>query len=232
MTLLDRLNDLQAIDIRIEDNARARQETAKRLADDSTQRAAQSAFDDATRRAHEIRAHVRALELEVNGLDDKIKSVTARLYGGKVTNPKELSGLDQDVKMLRRRLSELEDQLLGTLAEVDSAETEMTNLRAAHDKIVRARNESVARDTAALRELGTAGEELRHARAHAAAQIPAVELQRYESLRGEKKGRAVTHLKGTACALCGFTVPSGLASRARVGEELVFCSNCGRILAP
>jgi predicted nucleic acid-binding Zn-ribbon protein len=54
----------------------------------------------------------------------------------------------------------------------------------------------------------------------------------YEGLIKSKKGRAVAHIKGAACSACGFAIPSGLASRARVGEELVFCVNCERILVP
>ena len=62
------------------------------------------------------------------------------------------------------------------------------------------------------------------------ARLSEVDLQVYDSLYESKKGRAVAHVKGSSCAACGYAIPSGLASRARMGEEIVYCANCGRIL--
>ena len=57
-------------------------------------------------------------------------------------------------------------------------------------------------------------------------------LQIYDGLRRDKKGRAVAVMKGKSCSACGYEVPSGLIARVKNGTDLVYCSNCLRILLP
>ena len=50
------------------------------------------------------------LEVEADDLRAKIGAVDAKLYGGTVRNPKELSDLQADVESLKRHLGEIEDR--------------------------------------------------------------------------------------------------------------------------
>jgi predicted nucleic acid-binding Zn-ribbon protein len=232
MSRLDLLAELQAIDIRIAENSRTEREVNQRLVDDVELVTAQQAVDAAVIHANEIRARLRSLELEVNGIIDKIKTVDARLYGGLITNPKELTGLEQDELMLKRRKSEVEDQMLEAMSQQESTEAALAGHRADLERISADRSTSTARDQAALQVLKSTGDRVNRAREQLCAQIEPGDLALYESLRRDKKGRALSRMKGTACEMCGFSVPSGLASRARVGQELSLCPNCGRILVP
>jgi predicted nucleic acid-binding Zn-ribbon protein len=232
MTRLDLLRELQDIDTRIADNARTRQEISARLADDSATRAVQAEFDNAQRALHAQRAQLRALEMQADAYAEKIKGVDARLYGGTVSNPKELSGLNQDEQMLKRRKNEVEDQMLDTMAAIETAERAVNEKRAALEKTQQLRAASNARDEHALRELEKRAAELAHAREQIIQHLNADDARVYENLRREIKGRAVARIKGVSCSACGYEVPNAIASRARVGEELAFCVNCGRILVP
>ncbi|MDI7251832.1 MAG: hypothetical protein QME89_04650, partial [Actinomycetota bacterium] len=44
-----------------------------------------------------------ALEAEIQGLDQKLAREESKLYGGQVTNPKELRGLQAEVRSLKRK---------------------------------------------------------------------------------------------------------------------------------
>jgi len=150
MSRLDLLQDLQAIDMRMDDGIRTHREIETRLADESAVTSAQRDADSTQSHLATLRARLRTLELEEQSLMDKIKSVDQRLYGGRVNNPKELSGLEQDAQMLKRRQSELEDQMLQVMAETENAEADALAKRAALEKISAARGELIARDRAAL----------------------------------------------------------------------------------
>jgi predicted nucleic acid-binding Zn-ribbon protein len=230
MIHLDRLVDLQAIDIRIEENARSRREAEASLADESSLDASHAALDNSDRHANEIRARLRSLELEANGIGDQIKTVEARLYDGRTINPKELSGLEQDAEMLKRRKNEVEDRMLDAMGELETAETTHGTNRSVFDRVSAERSAVTAHARAELAELEEAAFRLRRAREQLCAQIAPTDLTIYENLRREKKGRALAHIKGSSCEACGFSLPSGLASRARFSKELEFCNNCGRIL--
>jgi predicted nucleic acid-binding Zn-ribbon protein len=232
MNRLDLLQELQAVDMRIDEHLRTRRELEDRLSDESAVAASRRESDAAQSRVTALRTRLRTLELEEQSLEDKIKSVDARLYGGRVSNPKELSGLEQDEQMLKRRQSELEDRMLELMADAESAEADASAKRAALEKISAARDESNTRDRAARAESESAEAKLNAAREQLRSQLAADDVRVYDSLRREKRGRALAQIKGANCSACGYAVPSGLASRVRVGEELVFCTNCGRILVP
>ncbi len=232
MNRLDLLTELYAIDMRIDGSSRAQRQAEAHLADDAEVVAAQQAVDVTTQQVHELRARLRSLELEVDGLGDKIKGVDTRLYDGRVSSPKELRGLEQDEVMLKRRKSEVEDRMLELMAQLETAEAALTAQRTTLDRISADRSASTARDRNAIEELGSEADKLKHAREQLSAQIAPGDLATYESLRRDKKGRALARMKGAACEACGYALPSGLASRVRMGQELSFCVNCGRILIP
>lgn len=232
MSRLDQLADLQAIDIRIDEQARARREAEALLANNSALVSFHQTLAETTAHAKEIRARLTSLELEANGIEEHIKTVESRLYDGRTSNPKELSGLEQDSVMLKRRKSEVEDRMLEAMAELETVEMAERSGRQALEQAAGARSGAVTRATVAIESIDATTAKLRDSRQHISTLLVPADLAIYENLRTEKKGRAVAHIKGSSCEMCGFSIPSGVASRARVSQELEFCSNCGRILIP
>ncbi len=231
MNRLELLNALQLIDIRIEENRRATPETQARLANDSALVAARNDLDVFKRQTGDQRARLRMLELEADGIGERIKELDARLYGGRVSNPKELDGLQHEELMLKRQKSEIEDRMLELMAEIETAEVQVKAKSSAFDKITAERTAAMAHDQAQLTELASGLEKLTAQREQLRTQIAPADLQVYDDLARAKKGRPVATIKGVSCSACGFQVPSGVASRTKMGE-LAFCTNCGRILVP
>ena len=226
------LLELQNLDTRIEENRQARTKLQKHLSDDSALAAAKTAFEAAAQEEEGLRARLRSLELEVKGVEEQIRGVDRQLYGGKVTNAKELSGLERDEAMLKRNKGEIEDRMLVVMEQLETAHEQAAARRAAVDRATSARGSETVRDMEQLRQLEAAGAGLESERSALRPQISPADLQMYDGLYQAKKGRAVALIKGASCAACGVSVPSGVASRARVGDELTYCVNCGRILVP
>jgi predicted nucleic acid-binding Zn-ribbon protein len=232
MSTISLLVELQNMDMRSDENAHVRATLQKSLADSSKLDAARAEMETTDAQSAALQAKLRALELETGGLTDKLKQVNEKLYSGRVTNPKELAGLSQDQEMLARRKSELEDRALTLMEQIEKAENVAEAKRAAHEKIAAQVNAQRDRDRAVLRDLDAADAELAQKRATVRAQIDAAALRVYDNLRVTKKGRAVALIKNGSCSVCGYAIPSGLISRVKAGNELVFCTNCERILAP
>lgn len=232
MNQITLLVELQNLDTRIDDNAAPRTQLEKKLADASAVELARAAVQDANQHATELQGTLRGLELEARGLEDKLKQVNARLYDGRITNPKELDGLNRDQEMLAKQKRELEDRELALMEQVEASENVVKDKRAAHEKISAQTSSENERARTALHELETTSAGLTQKRDALRAQLPPATLVLYDDLRRTKKGRAVALLKGSNCSGCGNEVPSGLLSRVKHGDELVFCVNCGRILAP
>ena len=80
-------------------------------------------------------------------------------------------------------------------------------------------------------DLNAATADLTGKRQAIVAQLDPELVRTYDVLRKSKKGRAVAPIKGTSCSLCGHEIPIGLLPR-QAGNEVMFCSNCERILLP
>ncbi|HZQ06272.1 MAG TPA: C4-type zinc ribbon domain-containing protein [Anaerolineae bacterium] len=223
--------ELQNLDMRIDEHANVRASLQTKLQDASAVNVARVDLESSDERANELKAKLRSLELETSGLTDKLKQVNERLYSGRITNAKELAGLNQDEKMLERRKSELEDVELGLMEQIEASENALKSKRAEYEKVLAQSNAQADHARAALRDLDAADADLSRKRDALRGQLSAETLRVYDELRRTKKGRAVAQIKSSSCSACGNQVPSGLISRAALGDELVFCVNCGRILA-
>jgi predicted nucleic acid-binding Zn-ribbon protein len=171
----------------------------------------------------------RDLELEIQGLSDKISRSEQRLYGGAVKNPKELTELQAEVAALRRRRKNLEDDLLEAMIEREEAE-------ATHDRAQEHLNETQTQWSAQQADLLGERErlqerlaEIEQARAELLPSIEAGDLVTYQSLRRRKGGLAVAQVRDGACGVCGVAVSPSLEWQLRQ-EGLGYCSNCERII--
>ncbi|MCX7841338.1 MAG: C4-type zinc ribbon domain-containing protein [Anaerolineae bacterium] len=232
MNLLSLLWQLQTTDTELDEKAKRLQQIDTALADTPNLDAARAAHADAQKRLAHLRAQLHDGELQALALDAKIKSIEERLYSGRVTNPKELDGMEKDLQMHKRQRNALDDKLLALMEAVEQAHARADETARAleHIETTRARElEQLARERdaliARLAELNTAREETR---ARLAAHADALRL--YDQLRQTKAGRAVVQLKRDACGACGFAIPTALIQRVREGNVLVLCSGCGRIL--
>ncbi len=230
MSRVSTLLHLQTIDQELDEKTKRLGQIQARLASDPALAAARADLESSERQLGDLRGRLRDRELEAKTADSRIKDMERRLYGGHVTNPKELEGLEKELQMLKRQRSALDDQLLELMEGVDQAQTQ-TN----------------ARGSALVQSEGARAEDLNQLNREQetlTAQVAAITSDRdqirasldedarrvYDQLR-RRLGRAVAQIRRDSCSVCGVSVPTGLIQRARTGAEIVYCSGCGRILA-
>ncbi|WP_420645145.1 zinc ribbon domain-containing protein [Candidatus Leptofilum sp.] len=170
------------------------------------------------------------LTLEVGSVTTKAKNSENRLYSGKVTNPKELSDLQQEVESLGRRKALLEDEVLEALVMVEDAQAEKT---AADDELETAVADWEKQSThlkAEQNELALSLHKLMQSRKGKAAAVDAPALNEYEQLRKGRHGLAVAALRINVCQGCRTSVSANKVKEANEGRK-VYCGGCGRLLA-
>ncbi len=222
---------LQVIDQELDDKTRRARQVDDALANDPKVVDARGALEAEQKKLAESRAALKDRELDASGLDAKIKELDARLYGGHVTNPKELDGLEKDLKMHKRNRSDLDDKLLTLMDSVDQAQRRAEEKALTLKKIEEARAGDLQHLAREKESLAKRLAELDAEREQTRAALDADALRQYDHLRRTKAGRAVAQIKNSSCSICGVAVPSGLLNRVRAGDEIVLCSSCGRILA-
>jgi uncharacterized protein len=185
-------------------------------------------------RAESDLAHCRAVQTELEAAQKavagKLGRAEARLYGGEVRNPKELEDLQLDVAQLRRQLSQAEDNLLEALICVETATQAQTEQAALLERLTaeHIRKHAALRAEHAQIKAKLAAELTQQAAARQA--VPAALLSTYDNLRPRRGGRAVAKLDGEECSACLVAASPFTLEAARFGDELVYCSNCGRLL--
>src|SRR5215472_8434537 len=129
---LEPLWHLQQTDLRLA-GARAQRVA---LDDGSTLRseadAARAAAGAAATRLRECQATLRDHELRLESTEAKQKKIEADLYGGRISNPKELASLQEDLASLGRMRDHLEDHALALLDQVDAFKKEAASAETAY----------------------------------------------------------------------------------------------------
>lgn len=223
---------LQMLDQEIADKTKRARQVDDALASDPAVVAAQTELDAEQKKLDALHRTMRDRELEAKGLDQKIKELNERVYSGRITNPKELDGYAKDLEMHKRNRSTLDDKLLELMEAIDQAQKRVDEKANALKQIQAKRAGDLEHLTHEQHALANRLSELGAEREKTRAALSADLLRTYDQLYRTKAGRAVTQLKHNACGVCGMSVPTGLVNRLRTGEEIIFCSSCGRILAP
>ena len=231
MSRISTLWHLQTIDQEIDDKTKRARAADEALSNDPKVVTARAALETAQKKLAEARGSLRDRELDAAGLDAKIEELEERLYSGRVSNPKELDGLEKDLQMHKRRRSEMDDALLTLMDAAEDALKQVEEKTLTLKKTEETRAGDVAHLVREKETLAKRLDELDGLRDQARAALDADALRQYDNLRRTKAGRAVSQVKSASCGTCGVAVPTGLLNRVRTGDEIVLCSSCGRILA-
>lgn len=164
-----------------------------------------------------------AIAIKRSRLEQQLKTVIA---------PREAEALMHEIALLNAQRSDLDDEELAAMDSLSEAEADLAE---------NAAKESLVRDAAAV-----AAERAAAARAASEADIAASTivrealrsefdaemLGRYDSMRLAHNGVAVAKLNGLRCEGCHLDLSRGEVDEMKRApiDELVECSNCGRLL--
>jgi hypothetical protein len=224
------LYELQQVDLEIQGVSGRLKEIAATLGENAELKRARKMATDAQAVLAKCRAEMHDLDLEVSSLSEKIETNESRLYSGRVTNPKELANLEEELASLKRWREKREEDLLEAMLATEEAEATLSDAQAILTQVSEtwgAEQGDLADEQATLQ---ARLEELGDRRQSLIAVVGPEDVATYERLRQRKAGRAVAAVKDGVCEGCRMNPPSSQVQHARSGSELVFCNNCGRIL--
>jgi uncharacterized protein len=228
MAITKQLYELQELDIEFE-------QTEQSLSLKTGQLGKREALDNAQSRLVSERQHLEKLkherhdaEWEVDDLLNKIAAAEQQLYGGRITNPKELSSLQHEINAMKARSDQLENKALEIIEQAETAEKSVAAASAEYEKLEGEwlRQQQQLTDEIGLLKKNLA--DLTEKRRQLVEQIepPAVEL--YEKIRQQKK-QAVAKVEQGICRACRISLSASALQKARSGQP-VLCGSCGRIL--
>lgn len=173
----------------------------------------------------------RKLELELKSCQEHIGAEEKKLYGGTVTNPRELGQIEQKVAEYKHATGKLEDEIL-QLMEQD--ETLGKQIRVLQKKKAACEQELAALKTAASQKLGEiriAMMEVESELSEVMPQVPEEWLARYHKIAASHHGIGIAQVKAGNCGACHVSLSDMLLQKVKRGDDMIVCcENCGRML--
>lgn len=184
----------------------------------------------ATKQHDEVAREQDKLEGEIGIAEEKINREEQRLFGGGVSNPKELGALQAEVAMLKRKKSEVEDQLLEVMVQKEDASATLDRLRGEQTELSGTADNLTKRVADLIAEIDAEIADHETKRTAAVTPIPTELVDLYEKIREQKAGVGAAALEAGTCQGCHTKLPNKEVERIRAEGGLQRCDNCRRIL--
>jgi predicted nucleic acid-binding Zn-ribbon protein len=175
-----------------------------------------------------VHAEQTDLQLQLKTLRDKVQRVNKEIYGGAITNSREVEALQKDLVATEAQIVRSEASLADRSTELQPIEARLAEIRkeleGRRKQFEGARKEGIA----ARKQMETRYSELNAMRPEVAKLVNPSLIARYEGIRN-RHGTGMSKIKGQNCSGCG-TVQSEKIILSTQEERLTTCSECGRIL--
>ena len=230
MTTAKQLLSLQELDLALDriqgDTDKAELELSSGIGVDQVE----SQLQEETERLQEAQTQHRIQQLETESQRERSARLDEQLYGGNVTNPRDLETLQQEASNVRTFLEQQDAKLseLTTTAEESQNRMDELNKELAASKAAWKKRHTQLQ--AEIDRWASERETIADDRENLAVTLDPVTVQHYESLRKAKRGLAVAKVERGLCQACRMSLPTHQQQRVRMARETVLCSSCGRML--
>jgi predicted nucleic acid-binding Zn-ribbon protein len=235
---LERLLDLQELDLELDRLAHrrahlpARAELA-RLREQVARLDSERASVD--KRRSGLANRQAELERSIEEATERIHTIEKRLYHSDTAYAfRDQQAMAEEVKALERRRSELEDQEIEVMEELEPIDKEMAAIEARRSELVATGGGQMEVLGRGEREIDAEVAQQAAQRAPIVADVPEKLESEYERLRTKFGGVGVARLVKGSCSGCHLVLPATELDRIRhAGHEALFhCDQCGRLLVP
>ena len=230
MTTAKQLYDLQELDLALSEYQSRLLSIDTELADKSKVAALGAEIESLNSSLGELQAGREELEPPHRKIQEQIQEEEAKLYGGSITNIRELEAIGNETAALKEQFQVLDEQLLASMELMEASQERVRTLKEELARAKKQRQSAHSKLTGEKTRLTDMVKDVETQRIGMAANIQATDLRRYETLRLSKGGLAIAKVERGLCRGCLMALPTHQLQRARTGRETVLCSTCGRIL--
>ena len=181
-------------------------------------------------RLQEVELLQRENQIDIEARRERTEALETQLYDGSMVNARDLEALQHEAASVRHLLEQDEAMSLELSIQVEESRSrcgelneQLSETRARWDVQQVELNQRIS-------ELRAEQGEYEKQRELLAARFDPATLQRYETLRKSKGGRAVAKVERDLCQGCRMSLPTQLRQRVKSGRQAVNCSSCGRML--
>jgi predicted nucleic acid-binding Zn-ribbon protein len=186
-------------------------------------------LDAAKHKLKQLESDRKRLELEVDSKKQQIDKYSLQQFQTKKND--EYRALGNEITTCKAAIFELENQQLELMEQGETVQKEVTTA-------TQVANESKKQAESDLRDLAERDQALRKQLAELDAGYEQLEagvgdesvLARYKRLRKQRGDRTVVGIDHSVCGGCHMKLPTQIVISCQANQEVVSCTNCGRIL--
>jgi len=176
----------------------------------------------------DIQLKLKEKELELAQKETQIKKLEGQL--SQVKTNKEYAALQQEISSLKADNSVLEEGIIHVLDEVDAAREEVRNEKEKVAVVTKSFQDKDLEKANYEKSLQVRLADLKKQREESVAQLPPELGELYNRITVKKQGLALAAVSGEVCSACQMKLRPQLINDIRLGEQIVVCENCSRIL--
>jgi len=189
---------------------------------------AQTRLDAAKQRVKQLESDRKRLELDVESKKEQI----ARYANQQLQTRKneEYRALTHEIDTCKAEISKIEDQELELMEQTEQIQREVAGLMRETDDAKKLADELISKLGGREQNLQKELAELQANRAELAAAVDAGVRARYERLVKSKGENVVVGVQHGVCGGCHMKLPAQILVACQAHQEVISCTNCGRIL--
>lgn len=228
---LNALYDLQRLDVQIA-KANAGLEALNGALALRKQYSTAKKQSEAASKAHlDAEIELKDNELQLKSIDDKRAAVEKKLYGGMVSNPKELSSLEREIEHLKGQQGELDVRVLELYESVEVLREKAKTAKTLMEGLEQQARAAIGKETVERKRLEAELAELEPLRDFAVTKITNRQLlSRYEAIRKKNGNTGMAKIHDHQCEGCHVAVTNFAIRNIFEEKGIEYCENCGRIL--
>ena len=176
----------------------------------------------------ENRKRRRLMDGEVSALQQKISRL--RLQMGEAKTNEQFRAFQKEIDFAENEVRKIEDRILDRMVEADTIEGDVKRAEKSLGAEMLVVAEEVELTTARVAKDKDELTALKNKRGQLAGSVSPNVLAMYESIFKLRAGRAVAAASDERCLACNVMLRPHLMQKLRLGQEILTCESCGRIL--
>ncbi len=230
MTTAKQLYSLQELDLVLDSIRKVTEKAESELNTGMGMEDLEAGLQEETIRLAEFQSQQKSQQQGVEVQRERSTRLDEQLYGGSITNPRDLESLEQEASNARAALEKLDGELVELSLQAEESQTKCDSLKNELAETAGAWERRRAELEDELQRSNSESSKVASERDEMAAILDPASVQQYENLRRTKGGLGVAKVERGLCQACRMALPTQQRQKVRSAHLTVLCSSCGRIL--
>jgi len=226
----DKLFSLQEVDTKIQINLKDKDDLNEKILLEDGKKAKESLLNEIKNAITKYQVQINKIESKIQELQNKKTDIQKKIYGGLVSNVRELQALKNEDDQLEKDINELNNYANKFLSKLSLMEENLDKITQEVDILKENWNKNFPELEKRSEDLEISIKENMSNRDILLNSIPDDLSMIYQRLLKAKDNIAVSKVSAGTCSVCHVKFPLSTEKELMLGKEIVFCDNCGRIL--